>query len=49
MDPEVVITHFEQSLIKCLKISFNHTKIKGCTFNFGQAIVRRINSLGLSK
>ncbi|KAI5154603.1 hypothetical protein ENBRE01_3419, partial [Enteropsectra breve] len=36
--PDFIVCDFEIALIKSLSINFTESKLKGCTFHFGQAI-----------
>ncbi|KAF7693590.1 hypothetical protein CDIK_2276 [Cucumispora dikerogammari] len=41
INPLWIITDFEAGLINALKITFPLSKIRGCTFHFGQAVWKR--------
>lgn len=47
MNPKFIITDFEKALINSTSNSFNRSKSFGCLFHLGQAVWKRIGSLGL--
>lgn len=47
LNPEVIVTDFEQSFITAAQKVFPNTHIRGCHFHFGQCIYRHVQQCGL--
>ena len=46
LEPDEVLTDFELAAIQGIKLAFPTTQVKGCFFNFAQALNRKISTLG---
>ena len=47
--PELVTCDFESGLIKSIRLEFPNACVRGCYFDFCQAIYRKVQVLGLSQ
>ena len=45
----VFISDFEKALKRAVKTAFPNAKIMGCYFHYSQAILRKVNNLGLKR
>ena len=49
INPEICMIDFEIAMLKSLKKTFPHAKIRGCHFHLTQSWIKKINKLGLKR
>ena len=47
--PDIAITDFESAIQNAVVNTYDDTNIRGCVFHFKQAILRKVNKIGLAK
>lgn len=47
LEPEVIITDFEDAFIKAVEEVFPDSHLHGCNFHFAQCILRQVNNMNL--
>ena len=47
LNPNIIISDFEQSIVRAFQMNFPLAKLRYCIFHYGQSIWRKVQSLGL--